>query len=102
MNGSLFADGSAFLLTLKLIAGAGASFFAIMSWSRTRSLSWTFVILGILSLYAGTLYQTLIAFGLLTGRAFVISGVGLGTIVSEILPLLFFSIAALLRILSRR
>jgi hypothetical protein len=97
-----FTDGAAFSLTIRLVAGAAASFFAIISWSRTRSLSWTFVILGILSLYAGTLYQALVAFGLLAGPSFLIRGAPLGALVSELLPVLFFTLAGLVRIISSR
>ena len=48
-----------------LVLGAFATFCAILLWSRTRDLAWTFIIIGVILSYADIVLSTLRAFGIL-------------------------------------
>jgi hypothetical protein len=90
----VLSDGAVAELLVRIVLGAVASFLAIVCWTRTRSLAWMLVIVGILASYVGTLYRALRAFGLFAGPEIAFFGTSLGVLVSENLPLLCF-IAAL-------
>ena len=47
------------LIAAELIVFGAASFLAIMVWGRTREVPWLFIVIGVLSLYAGTILHTL-------------------------------------------
>lgn len=95
-------EGIIFSLLVALVLGAAASFFAIVSWTRTRHLSWTFAIVGILASYAGTLYRALRSFGLFSGPQLMIYGVPLGTLISDNVPMLFLLLACVFYIRENR
>jgi hypothetical protein len=101
-NFTLLSDSLVFELVVRLVLGALASFFAIVSWTRTRSLAWIFVIAGILANYAGTLYHALRSFGLFTGPEILILGAPLGVLVSDNLSTLCFIFACWFYIRTRR
>jgi hypothetical protein len=99
---ALLTDGVVFELLIRLALGAVASFLAIICWTRTRTASWMCVIIGILSGYVGTLYQTLRAFGLFATPELTVFGASLGNIISVNLPLVFFIFACFLFITEKR
>lgn len=84
------SSSSVFPLLVQLCLGALAAFLAIISWTRTRRLSWMLVISGILALYAGTLFRALALFGLFSGSEIQVFGASLGQLISEGIPLLLF------------
>lgn len=90
-----FDDAAAVSLLVRLALGAVASFFAILSWTRTRSLYWVFVIVGILSAYAGTLYNSLRVLGLFPGNKILVLGIPAATLISENLSIVFFILACI-------
>lgn len=47
------------LIAAELIVFGAAAFLAIMVWGRTREVPWMFIVIGVLSLYAGTILHTL-------------------------------------------
>lgn len=96
------SDGLVFELLVRLALGAIASFVAIVSWTRTRSVSWMFVIAGILSSYAGTLYRALRVFGLFSLTEIFILGAPLGILLSDNLSIVCFIIACIFYIRSHR
>lgn len=87
----LFVDGAVFELLVRLTLGAITSFLAILCWTRTRNLSWMFVIAGVLASYAGTLYRSLRFFGLFPGAEIRFFGTSLALLVSENLPIVLFA-----------
>lgn len=99
---TLLSDGAVFELLVRLSLGALASFFAIISWTRTRNLYWVCVIAGILSTYAATLYRALRSFGLFAGPQILVLGAPLGTLISDNLSVLFFLSACILYIRSNK
>ena len=96
----ILEDSAVFELLIRLSLGAVASFFAIISWTRTRSLYWVFVIVGILAMYAGTLYRALLTFGFFAGSKFLILGLPLASVISDNLSIVCFIFACIFYIRS--
>ncbi len=79
----------------RLLFGAFATFSAILLWSRTRDMAWTFAIIAAILSYAGIVYANLLAFGILETDIASYSGFPLAEIVLDDLPLLCLGIAFL-------
>jgi hypothetical protein len=90
------------LMLTKLVLGAVATFLAILVWSRTREAAWVLVVAGVLATYVGIVYNTLELFGIISPQAFTVSGLPLGTLVVQNLPVLFFVAAFAVFLLRRR
>ena len=87
------------LLIVKLIAGGLAAFFAIMLMSKTRDLAWMCLAAGIVTSYAGIVYDTLLLLGVLVPSSNALFGISLIAIIFAILPSAFFATCALILIL---
>jgi hypothetical protein len=87
----MVVDGLVLILS-KLIAGAVATFLAIILWSQTRDTAWMFVIIAIIVSYGETVLTTLEFFGLVTIDMFPVLGVSIFRILFGVLPALFFSV----------
>ncbi len=72
-----------------LALGAFATFCAILLWSRTRDLAWTFVIIAAILSYADIVLATLGSFGILGEDLLKYRGVPVLQIALADLPLLF-------------
>ncbi|MCG8452867.1 MAG: hypothetical protein MI717_06780 [Spirochaetales bacterium] len=59
-------DREVFPLLIRLICTFIAAFPAVALWSRTRSASWIFVVLGALLAFVDALYAVLVAVGFVT------------------------------------
>ncbi len=81
--------------TSHLVVGAFATFAAILLWSRTRDMAWTFLIIGAIISYADVVFSTLTAFGILAEDPFVYNGVPLLRLALANFPLLFSGIGFL-------
>lgn len=99
---SVLSEGTAVELIVRLSLGALASTLAIVSWTRTRTLDWFFVIAGILASYAGSLYRALRAFGLFPGGDLLVGGASLALMLSDNLSILFFSLACFFYLRSQK
>ena len=88
--------------SLHLLFGAFATFCAILLWSRTRDMAWTFVIVGTIISYAGIVYGTLATFGIIDEAAFALRGVPVVRIALTDLPLLFLGIGFVIAVSRRR
>ncbi len=86
----------------RLVFGAAAAFFAILSWSRTRDIPWVLVIIGTLALYVEIVYTTLERFGVVGGELWTVSGLPLFKMVLVNLPLVFFIAAFIVMIVRKR
>jgi hypothetical protein len=73
----------------RLALGAFATFGAIMLWSRTRDLAWTFLIIAAVLTYADIVLATLLGFGILAEDLLSYRGVPVLQIALADLPLLF-------------
>ena len=84
-----------------LVLGAFATFSAILLWSRTRDMAWTFLIIGAIVSYADIVFSTLRGFGVLGGDLLSFSGYPVLQLALANIPLLFFGIGFLIAV-SRR
>jgi hypothetical protein len=85
-----------------LLFGAFATFCAILLWSRTRDMAWTFVIVGTIVSYAGIVYGTLAAFGIIDEARFALRGVPVVRIALRDLPPLFLGIGFIVAVARRK
>jgi hypothetical protein len=89
-----------------LLLGAFATFCAILLWSRTRDIAWTFVIIGVIVGYANIVYTTLIGLHILgndiLGLALPPNVLSVVSIALADLPLLFSGIGFLIAATRRR
>ena len=85
-----------------LLFGAFATFCAILLWSRTRDMAWTFVIVGAIVSYAGIVYGTLAAFGIIDPDDFALRGVHVVEMALANLPPLFLGIGFIVAAVRRR
>ena len=89
---------------IKLVLGGLAAFLAILLWSKTREASWIAVIAGIITAYAGIVYNVLIVFGIAVEKSSVpaIAGINIITLVFTVIPQLFFIAGFIIAIAGRR
>jgi hypothetical protein len=85
-----------------LVLGAFCTFCAILLWSRTRDMAWTFVIIGAIVSYADIVISTLKAFGILGADLMAYKGIPVLQIALANLPLLFSGIGFLIAVSRRR
>ncbi len=85
-----------------LVLGAFATFCAILLWSRTRDMAWTFVIIGAIVAYANIVLTTLRTFGILGEDFFLYRGIPVFSMALADLPLLFSGIGFLVAASRRR
>ena len=78
-----------------LLLGAFATFCAILLWSRTRDMAWTFVIIGVIITYADIVMATLRSYGLLGPEPQIAGGVPIVRILLANLPLAFLGVGFL-------
>ncbi len=90
------------LMLARLILGAIATFLAILVWARTREAAWVLVVAGVLAMYAGIVYGTLEQFGIVSDETFMVSGIPVGALVVQNLPVLLFGAAFTVFLLRRR
>ncbi len=86
----------------RLLFGAFATFSAILLWSRTRDMAWTFVIIATILSYAGIIYANLLRFGVLESDITSYAGIPLAAIALEDLPLLCVGVGFLVALSRRR
>ena len=85
-----------------LAIGAFATFCAILLWSRTRDLAWTFVIIAAILSYADIVLLTLRGFGIMDQDLLIYHGVPVLQIALDNLPLLFSGIGFLVAASKKR
>ena len=85
-----------------LLFGAFATFCAILLWSRTRDMAWTFVIVGTIISYAGIVYGTLATFGIIDEAKLLLREVPVVKIALTDLPPLFLGIGFIVAVTRRR
>jgi hypothetical protein len=85
-----------------LIFGAFATFCAILLWSRTRDLGWTFIIIAVIVSYAGIAFNTFVQLGLVDESLFMFRGVPVVRLALTDLPLVFMAVGFLITVSRRR
>jgi len=86
----------------RLALGAFATFGAILLWSRTRDLAWTFLIIAAILTYAEIVLATLRGFGILGEDLLAYRGVPVLQIALANLPLLFAGLGFILAATRKR
>ena len=82
----------------RLVFGAGATFLAIILWSRTRDSAWMFIVVGTIFRYGQIMFDTFAVFGIVRDNLVIIPGyLGIDTIL-ENLPYIFFIVAFVIMI----
>lgn len=89
------------LLLSRLLIGGGATFCAILLWSRTRDTGWMFVVLGVIAGYGEILYTTLKSFGVIPSSLLVVKNIELVELVLVNLPFLLIMIGFIVTITRR-
>ncbi len=91
---------------IKLVLGGLAAFLAIVLWSKTREAAWVALIAGVLSAYAGIVFEFLVSVGVTfpaTGHSFgEIAGLPPLILIFTIIPRLFFIAALIFAILHHK
>jgi hypothetical protein len=96
-------DLQAFLIEASHLAfGAFATFCAILLWSRTRDMSWTFIIIAVIVSYAGIAFTTFVRLGLVDEELFIYRGVPVVRLVLTDLPLAFMAVGFLIAAVRKR
>jgi len=85
-----------------LVLGAFATFAAILLWSRTRDMAWTFLIIAAIISYADIVLTTLRSFGILGENLFRTNGLPMLQLALANLPLLFSGIGFLIAVSRKR
>jgi hypothetical protein len=85
-----------------LALGAFATFCAILLWSRTRDLAWTFIIIAAILTYVNIVLATFQRFGMLPEDIVSYGGVPVLQIALDDLPLLFLGIGFVLAAARKR
>ncbi len=75
----------------RLAVGAIVTFLAILLWANTRDTAWMLVVLGVIVRYAGVLYATFGAFGLVADP--VLFGLPILRLLLDNVPLALFGAA---------
>ena len=82
----------------RLVFGAGATFLAIILWSRTRDTAWMFIVVGTIFRYGQIMYDTFSLFGIVRADIVLIPGyLGIDSVL-ENLPYVFFIVAFIIMI----
>lgn len=85
--------GIAYLLGGKLVALAVATFFAILSWSRTRDVAWMLIVAGTIASYAEIVLDIMAAAGILPEVFLRVAGMPIGEMAASFLPWMLYAAA---------
>lgn len=86
------------MISSQLTAGAVVTFLAIMLWSQTREVEWVLVIIGVLLKYVQILVSSFSTLGIIQSEIYIISKVVDLETLLKILPLIFYSLAFITRL----
>jgi hypothetical protein len=85
-----------------LVLGAFATFCAILLWSKTRDMAWTFLIIAAIVSYADVVLTTLRGFGIIGSEVLSFQGYPVLQVALANLPFLFMGIGFLAAASRRR
>lgn len=81
---------------LKLSFGFFSAFTAVLLWSKTRDEAWLMMVLGIIVMYAGTVFSVLDSFGISHYDIIMYKGYSVLRLGFMILPFFFFTLGFLI------
>lgn len=86
------------IFIIKLVLGGIVGFLAILVMSKTRDASWMCIVIGFLLSYAAIVYDLMVKIGVLTLGSIFVLGIPLPTLISIILPNIFFILAFIFKL----
>lgn len=90
------------IFIVKLILGGLSAFFAILLWVRTKDFAWMCVVAGVVTKYAGIVYEMLVLLGVISSKQINVLGQSVSTLAFTSLPDLFFIVAFIMMIYRNR
>ncbi len=83
---------------IKLVLSGFAAFLAILLWSRIRDTAWMSLVAGVVTGYAGIVYEMLVKIGLIGEAGVSLAGIPLASLLFGIIPVIFVILAFILMI----
>ncbi len=90
------SDQMVIAIGIKLIVGFLAAFTSVLLWSKTRDGAWLAMVMGVVFLYLGTLFEILDAFGFIMYKSLLYGEIEILPLIFTILTYLFFSIGMMI------
>lgn len=94
-------DSEIILIILKMLLGGFVAFLAILIMSKTRASSWMFMMCGFLFLYISLMFELFVSIGVLKEPPIYVFGLPLISLLSIIIPNLFFSIGLIIKLIKK-
>lgn len=88
-------------IIIKMVLGGLIAFFAILLMSKTRDLSWMFLVAGFLLSYVSILYELFLELGVFTNISITVLGIPLITFLCTTIPSLCFIIGLIIKIIKK-
>ena len=89
------------LFIIKLVLGGLVGFFAIMILSKTRDLSWMFMVIGFLLSYTTLVFELMVSLGVFTLGHVLVFGIPLPSLICTIVPSIFFLLAFIFKFIRK-
>lgn len=86
----------------KLVLGGISAFFAVLLWARTKDSAWMSVVAGVVTKYAGTVYDMMVTLGVVLPKEINVFGIPISTLVFTAISDIFFIIAFILMLYRSR
>ncbi|MFA6936903.1 MAG: hypothetical protein WCQ67_01585 [Treponema sp.] len=96
------AQSTLVLYIIKLSLGGIAAFLAILLWSKTRDAAWMSLVAGVVTSYAGIVYNMLVDLGIVLNGGPLVFGIPLATLLFTCVPTLFYILAFILMLIRNR
>ena len=96
------AQSTLVLYIIKLSLGGIAAFLAILLWSKTRDAAWMSLVAGVVTSYAGIVYNMLVDLGIVLSGGPLVFGIPLATLLFTCVPTLFYILAFILMLIRNR
>lgn len=90
------------LYIIKLALGGIAAFLAILLWSKTRDAAWMSLVAGVVTSYAGIVYNMLVDLGIVLSGGPLVFGIPLATLLFTCIPTLFYILAFILMLIRNK
>ena len=96
------AQSTLVLYIIKLSLGGIAAFLAILLWSKTRDAAWMSLVAGVVTSYAGIVYNMLVDLGIVLSGGPLVFGIPLATLLFTCIPTLFYILAFVLMLIRNK
>ena len=94
-------DAEIILIIIKMLLGGIVAFLAILIMSKTRASSWMFMMCGFLFMYISLMFELFVSIGVFKEPPIYIFGLPLFSLLSMVIPNLFFSIGLIIKLIKK-